>query len=222
MYYPEFRIAEITIMPWYQDKVRIDMELATFDGQYNSKQKDSFEKELNQSIENRFSNISMRLECGQIPHNNLEQIKLEISDGGDEDGGGLVQLCVDWVIYLKNITIEFKKVENQLYTIWKGESEDIDSYSTSGFNTKFELVAKIYKVKELNDYQELLSNAKEIVMREVRYKEIISKLKGRQLEKVKLNSINPLERAFEYNDSIWAWNQLDKTIKEEELIDPYK
>ena len=222
MYYPEFRLAEMTIMPWYDDRIRIDIELATFDGKYNSNQKESFENELNKSVENRFSNICMRLECGQIPDKNLEQIKLEISDGGDEDEGGLVQLCVDWVIYLRNITIEFKKIDDQLFTIWKGESEDIDSYSTPGLNTEYELVAKINKITELNNYQELLSHSKEIVMREARYKEIMSKLKGRQSEKVKLNSIKPLEREFEYNDSIWAWNQLDETIKEEELIDPYK
>ena len=223
MYYPEFRLAEMTIMPWYDDKIRIDIELATFNGKYNSNQKESFENELNKSVENRFSNICMRLECAQIPDKNLEQIKLElISDGGDEDEGGLVQLCVDWVIYLRNITIEFKKIENQLFTIWKGESEDIESYSTPGLNTEYELVAKINKITELNNYQELLSHSKEIVMREARYREIMSKLKGRQSEKVKLNSIKPLEREFEYNDSIWAWNQLDETIKEEELIDPYK
>jgi hypothetical protein len=222
MYYPEFRIAEMAIMPWYEDKVRIDIELATFDGQYNAIQKENFENELNKSVENRFSNICLRLECGQIPHNNLEQIKLKISDGGDEDEAGLVQLCVDWIIYLRNITIEFKEIENQLFTIWKAESEDIDRYSTLGLNTKYKLVTKITKVTELKDYQELLSYSKEIVMREVRYKEIISKMKGKQLEKVKLNSVKPLEREFEYNDSIWAWNQLDETIKEEELIDPYK
>lgn len=222
MYYPEFRTAEMTIMPWYDDKVRIDIELATFDGQYNSKQKESYENELSISIDNRFSSICMRLENGQIPHNNLEQIKLEISNGGDEDEGGLVQLCVDWAIYLRNITIEFKKIENQIFTIWKGESEDIDSYSIPGLNTKYELVAKITKITELKDYQELLSHSKEKVMREVRYREIMSKLMGNQLKKVKLNSIKALEREFKYNDSIWAWNQLDETIKEEELIDPYK
>lgn len=219
---PEFRIAEMTIMPWYENKVRIDIELETFDGQYNSIQKDGFEKVLNKSIENRFSNICMRLECGQIPHNSFEQIKLEISDGGDEDEGGLVQLCLDWVIYLRNITIEFKEIENQIFTIWKAESGDIDGYSTPGVNTEYELVAKLNKVTVLKDYQELLSHSKEIVMRETRYRDIISKLCGRQLEKVRLNSIKPLEREFEYNDSIWAWNQVDETIKEEELIDPYK
>ena len=222
MYYPEFRTAEMTIMPWYENKVRIDIELATFDGQYKSNQKQNFEKDLGKSVVNRFSNICLRLECGQIPNNNLEQIKLEISDGGDEDEGGLVQLCVDWVIYLRNITIEFKQIDNQLFTIWKGESEDIDSYSTPGLNTEYELVAKLNKITELKDYQELLSHSKEIVMRGVRYKEIMSKLKGKQSEKVKLNSIKPLEREFEYNDSIWAWNQVDETIKEKELIDPYK
>lgn len=222
MYYPEFRLAKMTIMPWYKDKARIDIELATFDGQYNAQQRQSIKNKFNRSVENPFSNICLRLEGGQIPHNNLEQIKLEISNGGDEDTGGLVQLCVDWVIYLKNITIEFKKVENQLFTIWKAESEDIDSYSIPGLNTKYELVAKIRKVTKLKDYQELLSHSKEIVMREVRYKEIISKLKGNKLQKVKLDSITPLERTFEYNDSIYAWNKLEDTIEKEELRDPYK
>ena len=222
MYYPEFRMAEMTIMPWYNNQFRIDIELASYDGHYNMQQKQGFESELKKSIENKFLNICLRLEGGQIPNDNLEEIKLEIIDGGDEDHGGLVQLCVDWVIYLRNISIEFKKIDDQMYTIWKAESEDIDSYSTPGINTEYELVAKVTKITALKDYQDLLSHNKGIVMRSIRYKEIISKLKGRELKNVKLNSVKPLEREFEYNDSIWAWNHLDDTIKEEPLIDPYK
>jgi len=222
MYYPEFRLAEMTIMPWYNNKYRIDIELGTYDGKFNSQQKEKFENELNEKIDNRFSNICLRLETGQIPHNDIEKIKLEISDGGDEDEGGLVQLCVDWVIYLKNISIEFKRIDGELYTIWKGKSEDIDSYVTPGSNTTYELVAKIRKITELKDYKELLVHSKEIVKRAVRYRAIMSKMKGNKIDKLKLPSIKLLDREFEYNDSLIAWDKLEETINEEELGDPYK
>ena len=222
MYYPEFRLAELTIFPWYNDNYRIDIELATFDGEFNSQQKGSFETELGKEIDNKFSKISLRLECGIISTDDLESVQLNIIDGGSEDDGGLVQLCIDWVIYLRNITIEFKKVNDQLYVIWKGESEDIDSYSTPGLNTNYELVAKVRKVTELKNYSELLSHSKEIVKRSIRYRKIISKLKGENIQDLKLISIEPLDRKYEYNDSIYAWNKIDKTTESEELADPYK
>ncbi len=49
----------------------------------------------------------------------------------------------------------------------------------------------------------------------------MTKLKGRNPKKVNLVSINPLDREFEYNDSIWAWSKVDETAKCEELRDIY-
>ena len=96
MHYPEFRMAEMTVMPWHGNTFRIDIESGTFDGQYNLQQKQILECEINQSIENLYSNICMKLECGETPHKNSEKINIEILDGGSEDNGGLVQLCVNY------------------------------------------------------------------------------------------------------------------------------
>lgn len=221
MYYPEFRSVELTIFPWFEEGYRIDIDVATFDGAYTDAQKAVFRRDVSSTLENPFSNVVLRLICGIIPTLDLNGVKLEIIDGSNEDQG-LVQLCVDWVIYLRNITIEIKEIEGELFTIWKAESEDIDNYSTPGLNTTYELVAKIGNVTQLKDYQELLSHSNEVVKREVRYNEIITKMKGDQSEKVDLPSILPLNRPFEYDDSKIAWIKVEETALLEEMRDPYK
>lgn len=221
MYYPEFRISELTIMPWHENNFRVDIELATYDGQYNQTELTSLEAKTGKRISNIFQNIVLRLECGKIPNELLKDLSIEIENGSSEDSGGLVQLCLDWVIYLRNVRIEFKQINGEIFTIWNAESENISEYVDTNSSVKYELAAKINKITKLNSCQELLQHSKEIVKGEIRYKEIISKLKGEQPSKVILENILPLGREFEYSDSKHAWSLVQESSKIEPLRNPW-
>ena len=215
--FKEFRIAYGTLMP-IEDKFRLDIDIATYDGPYNENQLAELENEFRSPLNRNFNKLEIKISSATVDSTNLKDCQIYIPNGNDEDEG-LVALQLDWAIYLRNINIRFEELDNELFMHMKAESEDIDSYATPGINTTYELTARINSIVQVSQYPEIIEEGRKFMNLDKRYREILTKLKGIKPRDVELNMISKLNRPLNYNDSIWAWNQVNETIKKEILID---
>ncbi len=201
-----------------EDNYRLDIDIATYDGPYNETQIREIEQEFQTTLNRQINKLGMKFSFLRVNSKNLNDCQLQIKNGNNEDEG-LIALELDWAIYLQNINMRFEEFNNYLYLHLKAESEDIDSYGVQGFNTTYEMTVKINSIKEVNQYSDIMEEGRKYMNLDKRYREIITKLNGPNPKDVELKMISKLERPIEYSDSIWAWNQVKETIKEEKLID---
>ncbi len=215
--FKDFRIAYGTLMP-LDGKFRLDADIATFDGPYNKNQVAELESEFQTQINTKFNKVGIKITNATVNSPNLKDCRIEIQNGGNEEEG-LVALNIDWVIYLRNIKIKFEELNGELYIQLNAESEDIDLYATQGINTTYEMVSKLNSVIQVGQFSEIIEEGRKYMNLDKRYTEILTKMQGEKPRDVELNMISELNRPIEYNDSIWAWNQVRKTIEQEQLID---
>jgi len=215
--FKEFRMAYGILMP-IEDIFRLDIDIATYDGPYNENQIAEIEQEFDSTLNRQFNKLGIKISFLRVNSKKLKDTELQISNGNDEDEG-LVALQLDWAIYLRNINIKFQESNGNLYLHLKAESEDIDSYDVQGMNTTYEMTVKLNSIKEVKQYPEIIDEGRKYMNLDKRYREILTKLNGIKPRDVELLSISNLNRPLEYKDSKWAWSQVEKTIKEEKLID---
>jgi len=215
--FKEFRIAYGILMP-IGGKYRLAIDIVTFDGPYNEVQIIDMENEFQTPINTKFNNVGIKISNASVNSKNLKDCQIEIQNGSDEDEG-LVALQLDWAIYLRNIKIKFEELNDELFMHMTAESEDIESYATQGINTSYEMTAKINSIETVGQYPDIIEEGRKYMNLDKRYREILTKMKGQTPKDVELKMISKLDRPTHYNDSIWAWNQVEETIKEEKLID---
>jgi hypothetical protein len=217
--FKDFRIAYGTLMP-VGDKFRLDIDIATFGGQYNQSQIDELESEFQTTINTKFDELGIKITFATVNSTNLKECEIQIENGCNEDEG-LVALQLEWAIYLRNIKINFEEFNDDLFMHMTAESEDIESYSKQGVNTTYEMTAKINSLKQVVQYPEIIEEGRKYMNLNKRYNEILSKLKGQTPKDAELSMISKLDREIEYKDSIWAWSQVYETIKKDKLIDDW-